>query len=295
METGRKTSESPHSFTPSVKHLVWALLAGTVLVISGTRDNEPPQPSAAQAFAAPSATPTATPTAIPPAAPRSTGPVRATPGTSPAPAAPEHAGPAAPPTVRPVWPPMATTYFAPVPRTVPARTVPARTLPARTAPVAAPAVGPLPPSDPVRLRIPALRVDAPMTRLGLDAAGALRPPPDDNPLLAGWYGEGTSPGSTGTAITAGHVDTRLGPGVFQKLGLLTKGATVEIVRADRRTAVFTVDAVEVYDKKGFPDKKVYSHSERPELRVITCGGSYSKKTGYRSNVVVYATLTAVRS
>ncbi|WP_442818409.1 class F sortase [Streptomyces sp. NBC_01237] len=210
---------------------------------------------------------------------------------------------------------MALTYFAPVPRpaptrtapartvptrtaparTVPTRTVPARTLPARAAPVAPPGVEPLPPSDPVRLRIPALRVDAPMTRLGLDAAGALRPPPDDNPLLAGWYGEGTSPGSKGTAVTAGHVDTRLGPGVFQKLGLLTKGATVEIVRTDRRTAVFTVDAVEVYDKKGFPDKKVYSHSERPELRVITCGGSYSKKTGYRSNVVVYATLTAVRS
>ncbi|MEE1740400.1 class F sortase [Streptomyces sp. BE147] len=194
---------------------------------------------------------------------------------------------------------MVRAYFAPVHRApAPTAPAPARTAPARAAapsPAARPAVQPLPPSDPVRLRIPALRVDAPMTRLGLDAAGALRPPPDNDPLLAGWYGEGTAPGSTGTAITAGHVDTRVGPGVFQKLGLLTKGATVEIVRADRRTAVFTVDAVEVYDKKAFPDKKVYGPSERPELRVITCGGNYTRKTGYRSNVVVYATLTAVRS
>lgn len=151
----------------------------------------------------------------------------------------------------------------------------------------------LPPSDPVRLRIPAIDVDTSMTRLGLDAAGALRPPPADSPGLAGWYGNGTAPGSTGTAVTTGHVDTRTGPGVFHDLGALTKGDTIEISRADQRTAVFTVDAVEVYKKKNFPDKKVYSRSDRPELRVITCGGSYLKHTGYQGNVVVYATMTAV--
>ncbi|NUS88393.1 MAG: class F sortase, partial [Streptomyces sp.] len=31
---------------------------------------------------------------------------------------------------------------------------------------------------------------------------------------------------------------------------------------------------------------------RPELRVITCGGGYSKSTGYQGNVVAFAHLTA---
>ncbi|MFF8727209.1 class F sortase [Streptomyces sp. NPDC015171] len=152
----------------------------------------------------------------------------------------------------------------------------------------------LPPADPVRLRIAAIGVNAPMTRVGLDAAGALRTPPPGEPGYAGWYGDGTAPGSAGTAVVAGHVDTPTGaPGVFYDLSTLTKGATVEITRADRRTAVFTVRAVELYDRAKFPSKKVYGSSGRPELRLITCGGGYSKRTGYLGNVVVYAALTAM--
>ncbi|MFF1421820.1 class F sortase [Streptomyces sp. NPDC058280] len=161
-------------------------------------------------------------------------------------------------------------------------------------PSAAPAaVLPLSRSVPVRLRIPSIGVDAPLTRLNLDAAGALRPPPADKPGLAGWYGDGTAPGSAGTAVTAGHVDTPTGPGVFYDLGAVTKGDLIEISRADRRTAVFSVDGVEVHDKKGFPDEKVYGSSGLAELRVITCGGGYSRRTGYQGNIVIYATLTAV--
>jgi sortase (surface protein transpeptidase) len=131
-----------------------------------------------------------------------------------------------------------------------------------------------------------------MTELSLDDTGALRPPSANMPGFAGWYGAGTAPGSVGTAVTAGHVDTPQGPGVFHRLGELAKGDTIKIIRSDRRTAVFTVDAVELYDKKAFPDEKVYGSSHRPELRVITCGGPYAEETGYQGNVVVFATLTA---
>ncbi|MEU6666001.1 class F sortase [Streptomyces sp. NPDC046727] len=157
-----------------------------------------------------------------------------------------------------------------------------------------PAVHPLPRAEPVRLRIAAIGVNAPITRVGLDAAGALRTPPPGQPGFVGWYGDGTAPGSAGTAVATGHVDTPTGdPGVFYDLGTLTKGATIEVSRADRRTAVFAVRAVELYDRKKFPSKKVYGGSGRPELRLITCGGGYTRSTGYLSNVVVYATLTAV--
>ncbi|GJF34364.1 class F sortase [Kitasatospora sp. NE20-6] len=156
-----------------------------------------------------------------------------------------------------------------------------------------PGAAALPPADPVRLRIPAIGVDSPVTRLGLSPGGTLTPPPADGPALAGWNGDGTAPGSAGTAVVVGHVDTSHGPGVFFGLGALGKGDTVEIARTDGRTAVFTVDAVEVYEKKDFPDDKVYGASGTPELRLITCGGSYSPSAGYSANTVVYASLTDV--
>ncbi|MGP4045139.1 class F sortase [Streptomyces sp. 2A115] len=154
-----------------------------------------------------------------------------------------------------------------------------------------PAVAALPPSPPDRVRIPSIRVDAPLMGLGLTAQGSLDVPPAARRNLAGWYEAGTAPGETGTAVVAGHVDNAEGAAVFYRLGALRKGGTIEVERRDGTVAHFTVDAVEVYDTRGFPDEKVYGASRRPELRVITCGGGYSKATGYKGNVVVFAHLT----
>jgi sortase (surface protein transpeptidase) len=130
--------------------------------------------------------------------------------------------------------------------------------------------------------------------LGLTPTGSLDVPPAARENLAGWYEAGTTPGETGTAIVAGHVDNADGPAVFYNLGALKKGATIEVDRRDGGVAVFTVHAVEVYDAKGFPDSTVYGAAARPELRVITCGGGYSRSTGYQGNVVAFAHLTDSR-
>ncbi|XMN09180.1 class F sortase [Streptomyces griseobrunneus] len=157
-----------------------------------------------------------------------------------------------------------------------------------------PVAEPLRPSDPVRIRIPSIEVDAPMMRLGLGPEGSLDVPPDENRNLAGWYADGVPPGAQGTAIVAGHVDNAEGPSVFYALGALTKGTRVEVVREDGRTAVFSIDAIEVYDNKDFPDQRVYGDSPHASLRLITCGGGFSKETGYQGNVVAYAHLADVR-
>ncbi|MFD7133960.1 class F sortase [Streptomyces sp. NPDC059894] len=181
------------------------------------------------------------------------------------------------------------------PRPSAAQAHPGRADPHSTsAPVPAPAP-PLPPSPPDRVRIPSLRVDAPLTGLGLTASGSLDVPPAEDDNLAGWYESGTTPGETGTAIVAGHVDTTDGPAVFYDLGALERGATIEVDRRDGTVAVFTVDAVEMYDARDFPDRTVYGAAKRPELRVITCGGGYSRTTGYQANVVVFAHLTDSRT
>ncbi|MEU7277357.1 class F sortase [Streptomyces sp. NPDC045431] len=156
------------------------------------------------------------------------------------------------------------------------------------------AAGPLPPSAPVRVRIPDIGVDAPVMRLGLAPDRSLEVPPVGDPNIAGWFQHGTPPGAKGTAIIAGHVDNADGPAVFYALGALRKGHRVEVTRLDGRTAVFAVDAVEVYDNDDFPDHKVYGAAHRAELRLITCGGEFDARAGYQGNVVAYAHLIGRR-
>ncbi|MCX4861577.1 class F sortase [Streptomyces canus] len=165
---------------------------------------------------------------------------------------------------------------------------------ARPTPTRRPPLRPLPRSRPTSFRIPSLGIDAPITGLGLIRGRELATPPVDKPKLVGWYQGGPTPGEPGTAIAVGHRDTRTGPAVFAALAQVKPGKVIEAVRADGRTAVYTVDRVKVFDKEGFPDKEVYGPVRRPELRVITCGGLFKWRTGYTSNVVVFAHLTRTR-
>ncbi|MHA4773727.1 class F sortase [Streptomyces sp. MSC1_001] len=145
-----------------------------------------------------------------------------------------------------------------------------------------------------RIRIPAIRVAAPIMDVGLEPNGWVAAPPPEDANLAGWYQNGISPGQRGTAVVVGHVDNARGPAVFYGLGSLEKGQHVEVERYDGRVAVFEIYGVEVYSKDDFPGVQVYSDTGEPELRVITCGGGYTRARGYDGNVVVYARMVSSR-
>ncbi|MFE5483168.1 class F sortase [Streptomyces sp. NPDC056527] len=185
----------------------------------------------------------------------------------------------------------------PVAAAAPDRAV-AAAAPDRASGVAAPerdtAPGPLPASRPLRVRVPAVRIDAPVTEVGRDAEGRIDTPPAYERNLAGWYTGAVTPGERGTAVVVGHVDTPDGRAVFYDLGALDKGHRVEIARKDGRTAVFSVYGVELVPKEGFPAERVYKGGTLSELRLITCGGDFSRQRGYAGNVVVSARLVAVR-
>ena len=66
------------------------------------------------------------------------------------------------------------------------------------------------PATPTRVRIPAINVNAPLMPLALDSTGRLAAPPEQNRNLAGWYGEGASPGEIGTSVIAGTSTTTRG-------------------------------------------------------------------------------------
>ncbi|MDX3656938.1 sortase [Streptomyces sp. ID05-26A] len=92
------------------------------------------------------------------------------------------------------------------------------------------------------------------------------------------------------AVLLGHVDGNGQPGVFFRLRELTEGDEVEVSRKDGTTAKFRVRRTEQIAKNDFPTEAVYGDTDEPELRLITCGGSYDRAArSYRDNIIVYAT------
>ncbi|MBZ6285897.1 class F sortase [Streptomyces olivaceus] len=157
---------------------------------------------------------------------------------------------------------------------------------------ASPAGRALPRAKPERLLIPEISVDAPFTDLAIGKNGQLQPPPADDTNLVGWYAGGVSPGEKGTSVIAGHVDTKTSAAVFARLDRLNEGDVFKVERADGRTASFTVDSLETFEKDAFPSERVYGDADRPEVRLITCAGDYDHKVkDYTDNLVVFAHLT----
>jgi sortase (surface protein transpeptidase) len=144
-------------------------------------------------------------------------------------------------------------------------------------------------AKPEWLVIPAIGVFTNLVRLGLSGPGTLQVPP--TAAVAGWYTGSPRPGQIGSSIIAGHVDSRLGPGVFYRLSQMRRGEYVYVIRANHTVAVFEVTSLRAYAKSRFPAKAVYGPVPDAELRLITCGGTFDFATGsYLSNIVVYATL-----
>lgn len=146
-------------------------------------------------------------------------------------------------------------------------------------------------STPERLEIPSIGVDTPLMRLGLAADNTVQVPPIAAHAPAGWYQYSPTPGQMGPSVLLGHVTVgQFGDGVFLKLAKVKPGDRVSVRLQDGVTAEFTVYAVRTVAKDAFPTQEVYGNTDRPELRLITCGGPRTAD-GYRDNVLVFAALT----
>jgi hypothetical protein len=149
----------------------------------------------------------------------------------------------------------------------------------------------LEPSRPVRLTIPSIKVEAPLLEVGLAKDGSVDVPPLNRHKEAGWFRDGPTPGQFGPSLIVGHADTRSGPSVFHRLGSMEPGQKIEVLRQDRRIAVFEVNSVENFGKAKLPIQRVYGDFSRPSLRLVTCGGTWlGGKEGYSDNVIVFASL-----
>ncbi|MDI9918638.1 class F sortase [Rhodococcus sp. IEGM 1379] len=142
---------------------------------------------------------------------------------------------------------------------------------------------------PISLRIPQIGVDETLIELGLNADETVEVPLDYQ--KPGWFKYGPTPGTTGSSVILGHVDSFDGPAVFYQLDSLAAGDRVEVTLADGATAHFEVTRLATYPKEQFPAEEVYGEHGYSALQLVTCGGEFDPVTrSYESNVVAYTSL-----
>lgn len=146
-------------------------------------------------------------------------------------------------------------------------------------------------SRPARIRIPSLQVDASIIDRGLQPDGTMQVPPDAKD--AGWYTRSPIPGQTGPAVIAAHVNWKGVDGPFAHIDQLKADDEVVIVHDNGATDTFAVTKVETFPKESFPTEAIYGDTVEPELRLVTCGGSFDADAhSYRDNVITFAKLAA---
>ncbi|GBD18960.1 hypothetical protein HRbin27_01461 [bacterium HR27] len=140
----------------------------------------------------------------------------------------------------------------------------------------------------VRLRIPAIGVDAPVVIKGLDGARRMEAP--DRPEEVAWYDFTALPGEGSNVVLAGHVDfTGVGPAVFWDLWRVRVGDIVELELADGRIARYRVSGLETVEEATAPVERIVGPTPMERLTLITCAGNYNPATGrYDQRLIVVA-------
>lgn len=143
------------------------------------------------------------------------------------------------------------------------------------------------PPLPLRLTVGAIGLDLAVRPVGTTADRLMELP--DDPAVLGWYRFGAAPGSArGSAVLAGHVDSsRYGIGPLADLDRLRPGDRLEVTTTAGRRG-YRVDRTEYRRRSRLPASELFDRAGPPRLVVITCGGPYDPRSGYRDNLIVTA-------
>jgi LPXTG-site transpeptidase (sortase) family protein len=141
-------------------------------------------------------------------------------------------------------------------------------------------------SGPYTLRIPRIGVEAPVVPIESNDDRVLLPPRD--PGIAGWWSDGAAPGEPeGSAVLVGHTVRNNGGGVFDDVGTLRSGDTIE-VEGSHAALTYRVQSVEVLSKDDVARnaEQIFTQSGPGRLVVITCDDFDG--TVWQSNIVTVA-------
>ncbi len=145
-------------------------------------------------------------------------------------------------------------------------------------------------AEPVRVLIPAIRVDAPVQPVGIAPDGTMGVTHDQ--WSVAWYKYGAVPGAPGSAVLAGHLDTKLTPtAVFYDLDKLKPGDEVRVQEKNGTEVRFKVRELKTYSYDSQPEE-VFAAGGSSRLSLITCAGVWLKeKHSYSERLVVFADKT----
>jgi LPXTG-site transpeptidase (sortase) family protein len=138
-----------------------------------------------------------------------------------------------------------------------------------------------------RVRIPRIGVDAPVVAIQANENRVLDPPQDPN--VVGWWSDGAAPGEPrGSAVLVGHTVRNNGGGVFDDMGDLSRGDTIEVDGSDS-TLSYRVKSINVLSKKEVARnaEEIFAQSGAGRLVIITCDDWDG--SAWRANIVTIAT------
>ena len=142
---------------------------------------------------------------------------------------------------------------------------------------------------PLRLKIPAIGLDAAVESVAKTAAGQMDVP--KNVWNVAWYNLGSLPGAQGNAVISGHYDDTKGPTVFYKLGKLKVGDSVVVTNGGGVDLTFKVVSKESYLLDKAPLNRIFGFDLERDLNLITCSGAWNSKAHtYNQRLVVYTRL-----
>jgi sortase (surface protein transpeptidase) len=147
-------------------------------------------------------------------------------------------------------------------------------------------------SNPVRLIIPAIAINARVEGVGTQANADLATPTQDPWQDVGWYNLGPQPGEPGSAVIDGHLDRPGGfPAVFWHLRDLHVDDEVLVKNSSGETLRFLVTRIELYPPQDAPIQDIFGNWGGRYLNLITCAGDWipsQHQTNLR--LVVYTSL-----
>lgn len=155
---------------------------------------------------------------------------------------------------------------------------------------------------PASVDIPKINAHSTLIPLGLNPDQSLAAPDVKHPQQASYYcivdpnpqticSSGVLPGQVGPAVIIGHVDGAKQQGVFYNLKRLQEGDTFTVTLKDGTVLTFRVYKVREDAKTSFPTQVIYAPTSLPEVRLITCTGTWvGGSLGYADNLIVMASL-----
>ncbi len=146
---------------------------------------------------------------------------------------------------------------------------------------------------PIRLTIPAIGVNAPIEKVGIQANGEMGTPVQNKWNGIGWFVAGTLPGQQGSTVMDGHLDDDHGaPAVFWNLSKLHVGDRVTVTNGNGKVLQFHVTRTAAYPYDKAPLQEIFGNGGGKYLNLITCAGSWSyNQNQFQQRLVVYTELT----